>query len=326
MTMLYPKSREEWLQLRRGFVSSSESSSLFGLNKYQTAFELALEKSGKVVLPDDANERTEWGQLLERTIAKQFASEAGLRCRAMTGYADAGKKMGSSFDFEIVGLARAPMASPQATMYLDYGPGILEIKNVDAYIYRQEWTKEEAPPHIECQIQHQLEACAREWAIIAVLVGGNRLETHVRRRDRAVGAALRQRIGSFWSDLAAARLPDPVLPRDASLVAALYRSATHGEVANLTDDFEVRNLVVSYDDCARMERTYGDQKKIVKAKLLPLIGTASKVICGDYTLSCGEVAETEVPAYTRRGYRNFRITKAKDKNGKDQSRDEAQEP
>ena len=311
--MLFPRDRTEWLALRRGFVSSSESSALFGLNKYQTAYELALEKSGQLVLPYDENERTEWGTLLEGVIAHKFSGEAGIKIRSMSGYADAGDKMGSSFDFEIVG---GLTDSEFAQLYRAHGAGVLEIKNVDAYIYRQEWSKEEAPDHIECQVQHQLEACGRQWAVIAVLVGGNRLDAYVRTRDRAVGAALRQRIRSFWTDLAAERLPDPILPRDAALVAALYRGSVKGEVIDLTGNGEVETLIGDYFEHARTARAFEQSKVTAKAKLLPLIGTASKVICGDYTISCGEVPATEV-AYTREGYRNFRVTKRKDSNGKE---------
>jgi putative phage-type endonuclease len=309
MTMLHPQSREQWLDLRRQFVSSSESSALFGLNKYTTAYELALVKSGKIPDSDESNERTAWGQLLEGTIAKQFASEAGLKVRSLSAYADAGGGMGSSFDFEIVG---GLTDSDFAQMYRQHGPGILEIKNVDAYIYRNEWTKEEAPEHIECQVQHQLEACGRPWAVIAVLVGGNRLDCYLRMRDGEVGSALRQRIGRFWSDLAAGTLPEPILPRDADLVAALYRGSVKGEVANLSENETVRDLVRMCYLSGEAERRAADSKKSMKAAILPLIGTASKVIVGDYTISCGEVPATEI-AYTRASYRNFRITQRKER-------------
>lgn len=310
--MLHPKSREEWAKLREGFISSSESSALFGANPYLTAYELALVKTNQVPREPDENERTEWGTLLERVIAGKYASEAGFKFRAMAGYADAGDRMGSSFDFEIIG-ARGDGAAAQ--LYRAHGAGVLEIKNVDWSIYRDQWKVEggelvEAPDHIECQVQHQLECCEREWAIIAVLVGGNRLATLTRKRDRTVGAALRRRIIRFWADLATGWLPDPLLPRDAALVAQLYRHANTDEVMDATGRADIGELCLDYIAAAEAERTAEAIKTTAKAKLLPLIGTAAKVIAAGYTISCSEVAARDV-SYHREGYRNFRVYKAR---------------
>ena len=42
--LIFPKSREEWLDIRKSHISSTESAALFGLSKYATAFELAVQK------------------------------------------------------------------------------------------------------------------------------------------------------------------------------------------------------------------------------------------------------------------------------------------
>jgi len=314
--MLYPKSREEWLELRRRFVSSTESAALFGLSKYSTAFELGVSKREGLDTFEE-NERSEWGTALQRTIATMFSERHAVKVRALTGYADAGDGMGASFDYEIVG--KLPPTTVYgdadcALMYDECGPGILEIKNVDSLVYRNEWT-DEAPPHIEIQVQHQLEACEREWACLAVLVGGNRLESFIRRRDRAVGAALRRRIVTFWSDFHRGTLPPPVLPADAALIAQIYRHAEPASVLDAQGNDSIRDICAQYMMAAADERDAKQRKDSCKAMLLPMIGTAERVLVDGYTISAGTVAETEVKAYVRSAYRNFKITPKKS-NGK----------
>lgn len=315
MTMLYPRTREDWLKVRKGYVSSTESSALFGLNKYLTAFELAMLKAGKVEDDFAGNERTQWGQLLERTIATAYAEESGVKIRALNAYAaDARDPIGASFDFEIVGDELRDSEASQ--LYRARGPGILEIKNVDAGVFRDEWSKEEAPEHIEIQVQQQLECVEREWAIIAVLVGGNRLQSFVRLRDREVGAALRGRVRQFWEELQRGVYPAVDLPRDLSVLARLYGKAEAGSVMEASA--EMQDLARQYLEALELERRAGEQKAVCKGMLLPLIGTHERVVSDGFTIHCGEIAEAPVAAYVRRAYRNFRITPRKT-NGKDQS-------
>jgi putative phage-type endonuclease len=314
--MLYPKNRLEWLDLRRRYVSSTESAALFGLSKYQTAFELGVSK--RVGLDTfEENERSEWGKELERTIARMFCERHGLKFRAMTGYADAGDGMGASFDFEIVGADDAP-ATEIGALYHEHGAGVLEIKNVDTWIYRNEWT-DEAPAHIEIQLQHQLEACEREWACLAVLVGGNRLESFLRRRDREVGASLRRRIGAFWTDFHRGTLPPPVLPADAALIAQLYKHSEPGSVLDAQGNATITDLCMMYAVASTEERAAKQRKDSAKASLLQLIGTHERVLADGYTISAGTVGEAEIAAYTRSAYRNFKVTPKKSINGKDRA-------
>ena len=46
---------------------------------------------------------------------------------------------GSSFDYEI--------------FEGEYADWLIECKNVDQWVYRDNWTEEEAPDHIEVQVQ-----------------------------------------------------------------------------------------------------------------------------------------------------------------------------
>ena len=74
------------------------------------------------------------------------------------------------------------------------------------------------------------------------------------------------------------------------------------------DNAEVQALANEYIKAQSEEVECGRRKATAKAKLLMLIGDASKVLCGNrITISAGTVGETVVERYTRKAYRNFRV-------------------
>lgn len=320
----YPKTREDWLALRHKYVSSTEVAALFGLSPYLTAFELATIKKAEV--PDDreSNERMEWGIRLQNAIARGIAERYGVKARAISGYAVHSYehcRMGASFDYEIVGIKDGDYDGDPIlrNMYAEHGAGVLEIKNVDWIAFKQ-WAGDdgeiEAPAHIEVQVQHQLACIGRTWAAIGVLVGGNKLELLVRTRDDQVHKALRDKCEKFWADLAKGIMPPVELPADAAIIASIYRYAEPGKLLDAQTDEEISAIVREYAAASKAESAAKADKDTAKAKLLMKIGDAEKVWAAGYTVSAGVVAETEIPAYTRKAYRLIRVTAIKPKKEK----------
>ena len=71
------RDREEWLELRRGGVGSSDCSAIIGLGKYGSQWSVWLEKTGRA-RPDEESEAMLWGTLLEPVIRAQFAERLGV--------------------------------------------------------------------------------------------------------------------------------------------------------------------------------------------------------------------------------------------------------
>lgn len=308
----YPKSREEWLRLRHPVVTSTESSALFGLSKYMTAYELAVRKRELAPPDDDENERTRAGTALQFAIARLASDERGIKVRAMNGFATLNDhRMGASYDYEIIGTTED---SPLAALYAEHGPGVLEIKNVDGWVYKNEWADGEAPAHIEVQLQHQLACCGRKWGLIAALVGGNRLEILLRHIDWPVVDKIIAKVGRFWNDLAGGILPPVVLPDDIDILSAVYAHAEPGKVLDAQARDDVAVQAFEYIEAAKAERDAKARKDTAKGKLLQLIGDHERVIGAGYTISAGTVAEAQM-SYTRPAYRNFRVTAKGNKNG-----------
>lgn len=309
----HPESREAWLQLRRAFVTSTESPALFGLSPYLTATELHYIKTGELSDTFTENERMRVGRLIEQAICAMVAEDRGWSLRAANYFAEhsALPRMGSSFDYEIVAHER--------------GPGILEIKNVDYIVWRDAWTDDdgnvEAPPHIEIQLQHQLEVMNRSWGVIAVLVGGNTLKIIERARDPEMGAMIVDRTRRFWADVDAGNKPEWNFADDAEVIGQLYGRAG-GEAYDARGNERVSELMRAVKQAIADEKEAGERKEAAKAELFVLVGEADRVIADIGTIATSRTKDSPPILITesmvgeeiggRKGYRQCRVNIAKE--------------
>lgn len=304
-----PETEEHWLEMRAKDITSTESAALFGMSPYITELELFYRKRTSEIIHIEENKRMTAGKYLEPSIAELAGNELSCTVRPFKIYAtDPDEGMGSSFDYEIVD-----------GQYKDW---ILEVKNVDFLVYRDQWEDDEAPDHIEVQVQHQLELTGRPGAVIACLVGGNDLKLIMRPRNKKMGAGIRQRIQKFWRDVESNNPPDPDYMKDSEFIISLHQSSGDNTL-DAEDDPKVTELIKEYK---RLKDEAKDISKIAdarKAELLDLIGdNVSKVVSGLYTLSCGMTKDTPPTTITaemigqeyggRKGYRNFRVNKKKE--------------
>lgn len=78
--------REDWLEVRKRGIGSSDAAAAVGLNPYKSQLELWLEKTGRDgTLPkDDPNDEstpTYWGNLLEPIVASHYTRRTGNKVR-----------------------------------------------------------------------------------------------------------------------------------------------------------------------------------------------------------------------------------------------------
>src|SRR3954468_20704496 len=69
--------RDDWLQVRKGGIGSSDAATACGLNPYKSALELWMEKTQRdaglpKVDPNDDASPMYWGTLLEHIVAAQY--------------------------------------------------------------------------------------------------------------------------------------------------------------------------------------------------------------------------------------------------------------
>lgn len=305
---------QTWLTARAMDVTSTESPSLYGFGR-ETAFELACRKDGKTESRFKPNERTEIGKEIEHAIAIRAARMFGVAIKHKNEYMRIhSARMGSSFDYEVTGITDDVIDDNRLRQaFGSMGPGLLEVKNVDRFVFKDDWQvgeTPEAPAHIEIQLQHQLEVSEYAWGVIVAFVGGNHIEIVLRLRDQAVGAAIRHRVGQFWHNLSRGEYPPLLLPEDLGILKQLHKYAEPGAIFDAREDDAVNDWIQVYMDASADEKAAKDRKDTAQANLLQLIGEAERVVGASAVITCGMVGPCEV-AYTRKGYRNWRVVKKK---------------
>lgn len=293
-----PETREQWLEFRSGNINSTDVAALFGLSPYVTEFELWHRLRGAATIELEMNERMKWGTRLETAIAHGIAEDMGLEIAPKKEYIDLpDHRLGSSFDFQIG------------------NNGLLEIKNVDSLAYRDKWIDDgvnlEAPEHIELQIQHQLLVSGMEYALIGALVGGNRVVLIRRERDEEIISEIKIKAAKFWDSIDRGAEPAYDFKRDAEFIIKLNQFVNQGEVLDATEDQHLKNLALSYRTAAAEAKRAEENKQAIKAEILTLIGGAEKTHGNGFKISAGVTAETQI-SYTRKSFRDFRITWAKE--------------
>lgn len=322
--------RAEWLAARAKDITSTETAALFNLSPYETHFELWHRKHSGDASEIDDNDRMQAGRHIEPAIASLVSERYGVHCEPMKTYAtDRQRRMGSSFDFKIDDLKTMQggehTVSELSRMYLQFGDGILECKNVDYLAYRDKWTDTDAPDHIEIQLQHQLEVTGMPWGCIACLVGGNTLRLIIRQRDAAMGRAIRERVKLFWESIDANRPPSPVLPDDAEAVIALHQYANPDELPyDGRDNESLLSAARRYVELGRQITEAETERDSIKASVLLEIQEHPKLVLdGGFSISASLVKDTPPTLITadmvgktyggRKGFRMFRVNAPKTK-------------
>ena len=271
-TIITPDNREHWLTLRTPNVNSTDTAALFNLHGYCTFYELWHYKNKSIAVDFQGNERTEWGLALQDSIAAKVANDKGWgSVRRMDEYMFLPEiKLGSSFDFAIG------------------DDGIMEVKNVDKFIFLDEWTKKEdgtyeAPLHIEIQVQTQLAVSNRKFAFIVALIGGNEAIIIRRDRDESVISAILEKTKWFWQTIADKKEPTPDFAKDAEFIAKLYGYAEPEKVMEGGD--HIKALATEYKKVSEEIKPLEEKKDALKAQMLIAIKDAEKCLGDGFTIS-----------------------------------------
>lgn len=306
-------SEAAWLDARKVDITSTEAAALFGAGVYvKTPYELYHLKAGTFPAPEfEGNERTRWGNRLEDAIARGIAEDLGLIVEPFKCYMRIPElRMGSSFDFQIVGIVEGHEDNEARAMFIEHGPGIMEVKNVDGMQFKRAWLDDgetvEAPVHIEFQTQHQLEVADLNWAIIAPLVGGNTPRPIIRVRDNDVGAAIRSKVADIWSRINAGAEPAPDFTKDGATIAQVYRD-TDGSSVDLSGDTRLAALCRAYKKAGADEKAAKELKDSAKAEILTIIKHAKTIATANGKISAG-TNKPSFRAYYRDEYEKLSIS------------------
>lgn len=260
--------RDQWLEVRRGGVGSSDAAAAVGLNPHKSQLQLWMEKTGRagslpVVDPQDDMSPMYWGALLEPIVAAHYTRRTGNRVRRINAVLQHPQHpwMLANIDREVMGAADVQ---------------ILECKTAGiqgAWLWR-----DGVPEYVQLQVMHQLAVTGKQAADVAVLIGGQELQIFRIERDDTMIAQLIALEREFWGHVERDQQP----PADGSDSADMALRALYPRDTGATLDLR-QDLVMSavFSDLLAVREVLGTNNTLeaqLKQSIQQRMGDASRAL------------------------------------------------
>ena len=221
--------REDWLEVRRTGIGSSDAAAAIGLNPYQSQLELWMQKTGKgdllpAVDPTDDTSPMFWGSLLEPIVAAHYTKRTGRKVRRVNAVLQHPEHpwMLANVDREVIG---APDVQ------------LLECKT--AGIHGARLWRDGVPEYVQLQVMHQLAVTGQRAADVVVLVGGQELRIFRIERDEALIARLIVLEKAFWDMVQSGTAPSGDGSDSAEQALRCLYPGDTGDQVDLSEDQEL---------------------------------------------------------------------------------------
>lgn len=218
-------------------IGGSEAAAAAGIDPHRSRVGLWLEKTGRV--EREETEAMRWGKLIEPTVVNVLESEHGYSI--VSGP-------------ELLGDPERPWLNGHPDGFVvGNDPMLLEVKTVGQWAKR-EWGRSDGNGHVHgesevrarqphsvplayvAQVQHYLHLTGLDRALLAVLVGGQRLElTEIERTDRWI-TTLIELEQEFYERYLLRDEPPPVRHDDVDNLARMFPEHKPGRKVRLAPD------------------------------------------------------------------------------------------
>ena len=260
--------RDQWLQVRRQGIGSSDAATAVGLNPYKSPLQLWMEKTGRdgnlpVVDPQDDSSPMYWGTLLEPIVAAHYTRRTGHRVRRVNAVLQHPEHpwMLANLDREVVG---APDVQ------------ILECKT--AGIHGARLWREGVPEYVQLQVMHQLAVTGKQAADVAVLLGGQELQVfHIPRDDTLIAQliALEQQ---FWGYVERDEAPPADGSASADLALRCLYPRDSGVTLDLATDLEMSGVFSDLLAVREVITTQTALESQLKQRIQQRMGEATRAV------------------------------------------------
>jgi putative phage-type endonuclease len=259
-------SRDEWLEVRKHGIGSSDAAAAVGLNPYKSQLELWMEKTGRdtdLPKPDptDTTAPVYWGTLLEPIVAASYTQQTGRKVRKVNAVLQHPDRpwMLANIDREVVGASDVQ---------------ILECKTAGEFGARH-W-RDGVPEYVQLQVQHQLAVTGKQAADVAVLLCGQQLKVHRIERDDSLIAKLMLLQERFWHYVTT-DTPPPTDGSDSSATALQYLyPRDNGKQLDFSQDSQMSALFTDLQDARSQVDKYKQLEEQYKQQIQQAMGDASK--------------------------------------------------
>lgn len=266
-TIYRPKSREAWLELRKGGIGSSEVGTILGLNKWQTPYQLWRQKKGLDPAPEESFAMRA-GHYLEDAVSRFYADASGNEIIKSS----AGDWLIVNNEHPFLRVSPDRTYWPKGLSRRACNKGIVECKTT-----QMEVDGDSVPQHWFCQLQYQLGVAELEQGAIAWLTAGREFGYREFSLDHDFYAWLIEEVTRFWVDNIlgnkeplAINVADVVL-KNPRHVAGKMLTADEDIIAELAELKELREELAALDA----------RKKDIEAGIKMIMGDAEAVVLPD---------------------------------------------
>lgn len=245
ITILRPESREQWLEIRKSGIGSSEVATIVGLNPWETPYQLWRRKLG-LDGPKEENAAMRNGHHLEDAVSRMWNDATGREVIKR-----------SAIDWIIRDNDRPYLqVSPDRTYWIGESrspeaKGILEIKTT-----RMKVDPDDLPKYWFCQLQYQMGVAGYGQGSLAWLSAGQGFDFGYRDIKLVPDfyAWILEEVERFWTDnIVGRKEPDSVNVADVQLKFARH---TDSKVVECSDEVfeayrelkEVRKLLAETEE------------------------------------------------------------------------------
>ena len=260
--------RDQWLDIRRSGIGSSDAAAAVGLNPYKSQLELWMEKTGRggalpQVDPNDEASPMYWGTLLEPIVAAHYTKRTGNRVRKVNAVLQH-----PQHPWMLANLDREVMGSPEVA--------ILECKTAGLNGARL-W-KEGVPEYVHLQVMHQLAVTGKQAADVAVLICGQELQVHRIERDEEMIAQLIDLERAFWRYVELDQQPPADGSESADMALRCLYPRDSGQVLDLSMETD---MSAAFSDLLAVRQVLANNEELesqLKQRIQQRMGDATRAV------------------------------------------------
>lgn len=260
--------REDWLEVRKQGIGSSDAAAAVGLHPYKSQLQLWMEKTGRDAAlpqadPNDDQSPMYWGTLLEPIVAAHYARRTGHRVRRVNAVLQHPEKpwMLANLDREVMGAADVQ---------------ILECKT--AGIHGARLWRDGVPEYVQLQVMHQLAVTGKQAADVAVLLGGQELQVFRIERDTEMIAQLIQLEQQFWGYVERDEEPPADGSDSADLALRCLYPCDSGTTLDLSSDLEMSEVFSDLQAVREVITTQSTLEAQLKQRIQQRMGEATRAV------------------------------------------------
>ncbi len=259
-TLVRCDGNEEWLKQRKKGIGGSEVAAILGISKYKTPLALWLEKTGQVEPKDLSDvQAVEWGDRLEEVVGAKYA------------------ELHPERKVKRVNAVAQSITRPWAQASLDYEVkdgdrhGILEIKTAGLRV-ANDW-KDGVPLYYLTQVTHYMSVLNRDFADVAVLIGGQEYREYRIERDEDDIKTVNDAVDSFWHEnIIGGKEPELMFEQGSDLIALFGKGNDNIVNVDPAKNEDIDTLIEEYRKAAKSFKEFEQRKKELSQEIINLIG------------------------------------------------------